>query len=89
MEILSELCDLYEKAKNLDGQNYVVVEMEKLDDQYNDIMDKAKDYLYNRKDEASSITGTVKSKVERLQQDEIAAREKIDKIEKRTQTKTR
>ena len=51
--------------------------MEKIDTEYSNIMDQAKKYLYNRKDESSSITGTV------LQQDEIDAQEKIKEIKKR------
>ena len=50
--------------------------MEKIDTEYSNIMDQAKKYLHNRKDESSSITGTV------LQQDEIDAQEKIKEIKK-------
>ena len=82
MILLTELSVLYEQSKNLDGQNRVVDEMEKIDTEYSNIMDQAKEYLYNRKDESSSITGTVRSKVRRLQQDEIDAQEKIKEIEK-------
>ena len=73
---------LYEQSKNLDGQNRVVDEMEKIDTEYSNIMDQAKEYLYNRKDESSSITGTVRSKVRRVQQDEVDAQEKIKEIER-------
>ena len=62
--------------------NLVVDEMEKIDTEYSNIMDQAKEYLYNRKDESSSITGTVRSKVRRFQQEEIDAREKMEEIEK-------
>ena len=82
MILLTELSVLYEQAKNLDGQNCLVDEMEKIDTEYSNIMDQAKEYLYNRKDESSSITGTVQSKVRRLQHDEIDAQEKIKEIEK-------
>ena len=82
MILLTELFVLYEQSKNLDGQNRVVDEMEKIDTEYSNIMDQAKEYLYNRKDESSSITGTVPSKVRRLQQDEIDAQEKIKEIER-------
>ena len=82
MILLTELSVLYEQAKNLDGQNCLVDEMEKIDTEYSNIMDQAKEYLYNRKDESSSITGTVPSKVRRLQQDEIDAQEKIKEIER-------
>ena len=82
MILLTELFVLYEQSKNLDGQNRVVDEMEKIDTEYSNIMDQAKEYLYNRKDESSSITGTVRSKVRRLQQDEIDAQEKIKEIAK-------
>ena len=82
MILLTELSVLYEQAKNLDGQNCLVDEMEKIDTEYSNIMDQAKEYLYNRKDESSSITGTVRSKVRRLQQDEIDAQEKIKEIER-------
>ena len=44
-------------------------------------MDQAKEYLYNWKDESSSITGTVWSKVRRFQQDKIDAQDKIKEIE--------
>ena len=54
--------------------------MEKIDTEYSNIMDQAKECLYNQKDESSSITGTVQSKVRRLQQDEIDAQEKIKEI---------
>ena len=37
--------------------------------------------MYNQKDESSNVTGTVQSKVRRLQQDEIDARENIKEIE--------
>ena len=80
MILLTELFVLYEQSKNLDGQNRVVDEMEKIDTEYSNIMDQAKEYLYNQKDESSSITGTVQSKVRRLQQDEIDAQEKIKEI---------
>ena len=80
--LLTELSVLYEQSKNLDGQNRVVDKMEKIDTEYSNIMDQAKEYLYNRKDESSSITGTVRSKVRRLQQDEIDAQEKIKEIAK-------
>ena len=80
--LLTELSVLYEQSKNLDGQNRVVDKMEKIDTEYSNIMDQAKEYLYNRKDESSSITGTVRSKVRRLQQDEIDAQEKIKEIER-------
>ena len=33
---------LYEQSKNLDGQNQVVDEMEKIDTEYSNIMDQAK-----------------------------------------------
>ena len=66
MILLTELSVLYEQSKNLDGQNRVVDEMEKIDTEYSNIMDHAKEYLHNRKDESSSITGTVRSKVRRL-----------------------
>ena len=82
MILLTELSVLYEQSKNLDGQNCLVDEMEKIDTEYSNIMDQAKEYLYNRKDESSSITGTVRSKVRRLQQDEIDAQEKIKEIER-------
>ena len=82
MVLLTELSVLYEQSKNLNRQNRVVHEMEKIDTEYSNIMDQAKEYLYNRKDESSSITGTVRSKVRRLQQDEIDAQEKIKEIEK-------
>ena len=80
--LLTELSVLYEQSKNLDGQNRVVDEMEKIDTEYSNIMDQAKEYLYNQKDESSGITGTVQSKVRRLQQDEIDPQEKIKEIEK-------
>ena len=80
--LLTELFVLYEQSKNLDGQNRVVDEMEKIDTEYSNIMNQAKEYLYNRKDESSSIAGTVPSKVRRLQQDEIDAQEKIKEIER-------
>ena len=51
--------------------------MEKIDTEYSNIIDQAKKYLYNRKDESSSITGTV------LQQDEIDAQEKIKEIKRK------
>ena len=79
---LTELSVLYDQSKDLDGQNRVVYETEKIDTEYSNIMDQAKEYLCNRKDESSSITGTVWSKVRRLQQDEIDAQEKIKEIEK-------
>ena len=60
--LLTELSVLYEQSKNLDGQNRVVDKMEKIDTEYSNIMDQAKEYLYNRKDESSIITGTVRSK---------------------------
>ena len=82
MILLTELFVLYEQSKNLDGQNRLVDEMEKIDTEYSNIMDQAKEYLYNRKDESSSITGNVRSKVRRLQQDEIDAQEKIKEIER-------
>ena len=82
MILLTELFVLYEQSKNLDGQNRVVDEMEKIDTEYSNIMNQAKEYLYNRKDESSSIAGTVPSKVRRLQQDEIDAQEKIKEIER-------
>ena len=53
--------------------------MEKIDTEYSNIMDQAKEYLYNRKDKSSSITVTVRSKLRRLQQDKIDAQEKIKK----------
>ena len=56
--------------------------MEKIDTEYSNMMDQAKEYLYNRKDESSSITGTVRSKVRRVQQDEVDAQEKIKEIER-------
>ena len=59
MILLTELFVLYEQSKNQDGQNRVVDEMEKIDTEYSNIMDQAKEYLYNQKDESSSITGTV------------------------------
>ena len=59
MILLTELSVLYEQSKNLDRRNRVVDEMEKIDTEYNNIMDQAKEYLYNRKDESSSITGFV------------------------------
>ena len=80
--MLTELSVLYEQSENLDGQNRVVDKMEKIDTEYSNIMDQAKEYLYNRKDESSSITGTVRSKVRRLQHDEIDAQEKIKEIAK-------
>ena len=80
MILLTELSVLYEQAKKLGRQNCVVHEMEKIDTEYSNIMDQAKEYLYNQKDESSSITGTVQSKVRRLQQDEIDAQEKIKEI---------
>ena len=46
-------------------------------------MNQAKEYLHNRIDELLSITGTVQSRVRRLQHEEIDARKKI------IQTKTR
>ena len=82
MTLLTELSVLYEQSKNLDRQNCVVDEMEKIDAEYSNIINQAKEYLYNQNDESSSITGTGQSKVRRLQQDEIDAREKIKEIEK-------
>ena len=61
----------------------MVDEMEKIHTEYSNIMNQAKKYLYNRKNESSSIIGTVQSKVRRLQQDEIDAQEKIKEIKKR------
>ena len=52
MKLLTELCVLYEQSKNLDRQNRIVGEMEKIDTEYSNIMDLAKEYLYNRKDES-------------------------------------
>ena len=49
----------------------------------------SKEYLYNQKDESSSVTGTVQSKVRELQQDEVDAWENIKKNRKIIQTKTR
>ena len=63
MILLTELSVLYEQSKNLDGKNRVVDEMEKIDTEYNNIIYQAKEYLYNRKDESSSTTGTARSKV--------------------------
>ena len=80
--MLTELSVLYEQSKNLHGQNRVVDKMEKIDTEYSNITDQAKEYLYNRKDESSVITGTVRSKVRRLQQDEIDAQEKVKEIAK-------
>ena len=80
--LLTELSVLYEQSKNLDGLNRVVDKMDKIDTEYSNIMDQAKEYLYNRKDESSIITGTVRSKVRRLQHDEIDAQEKIKEIAK-------
>ena len=71
MTLLSELSVLYEQSKNLDEQNRVVDQMKQIDEEYSNIIDQAKKYLYNRKDESSRITGTVQLKVRRLQQDEI------------------
>ena len=87
MILLTELSVLYEQSKEIDGQNPVVGEMEKIDTDYSNIMDQAKEYLYNRNDESSSITGTVQSKVRRLQQDEIDVQEKIKEIEKKFKQK--
>ena len=70
MILLTELSVLYEQPKRVDGKYRVVGEMEKIDTNYSNIMDQAKEYLYNRKDKSSSINGTVQSKVRRLQQDE-------------------
>ena len=42
MILLTELSVLYEQSKNLDGQNRVVDEMEKIDTEYSNIMDQAK-----------------------------------------------
>ena len=39
--------------------------------EYNNIMDQAEGYLCSRRGETSSITNSVRSKVERLQLDEI------------------
>ena len=36
--------------------------MEKIGTEYSNIIDQAKEYLYNRKDESSSITGTYDQK---------------------------
>ena len=47
MILLTELSVLYEQLKNLDGQDRVVNEMENIDTEYSDIMDQAKEYLYN------------------------------------------
>ena len=65
MTLLTELSALYEQSKIIDRQNQVVAEMEK--------KNEVKEYLYNQKDESSSVTGTVQSKVRGLQQDEIDA----------------
>ena len=52
MKLLTELSVLYEQSKNLDRQIRIVGEMEKIDTEYSNIMDLAKEYLYNRKDES-------------------------------------
>ena len=39
MSLLTEFSVLYEQSKNLDGQNRVVDEMEKIDAEYNNVMD--------------------------------------------------
>ena len=82
MILLTKLSVLYEQSKSLDGQSRMVDEMGKIDTEYSNIMDQGKEYLYNRNDESSSVTGTVRSNVRRLQQDEPDAREKIKEIEK-------
>ena len=41
MILLTELYVLYEQSKNLEGQNHVVDEMEKIDTKYSNIMDQA------------------------------------------------
>ena len=87
MILLTELSVLHEQPKRIDGKNRVVGEMEKIDTDYSNIMDQAKEYLYKRKDESSSISGTVQSKVRKLQQDEIDAQEKIKEIEKKFKQK--
>ena len=81
MTLLTELSVLYQQSKNLDGKNCMVDEMEKIDEEYSNIMDKVTKYLYNRKDESSNITGTLQSKVRRCQLDGIHARGKIREIE--------
>ena len=39
VSLLTEFSVLYEQSKNLDGQNRVVDEMEKIDAEYNNVMD--------------------------------------------------
>ena len=80
MTLLTELSVLYQRSKDLDGKNCMVDEIEKIDEEYSNIMDQVTKYLYNRKDESSNITGTLQSKV-RCQLDGIHARGKIREIE--------
>ena len=80
MTLLTELSVLYQRSKDLDGKNCMVDEIEKIDEEYSNIMDQVTKYLYNRKDESSNITGTLQSKV-RCQLDGIRARGKIREIE--------
>lgn len=77
MALLTELSVLHEQSKNIGRQNCVIHEMEKIDGKNSNIMDQAKEYLHNRIDELLSITGTVQSRVRRLQHQEIDARKKI------------
>ena len=71
---------LYKELQNVDEKNRVVDEIKKKYEEYSNIMDQAKKYSYNRKDEPSSIIASLQSKVRRLQHDEIDARGKIKKI---------
>ena len=63
MILLTKLSVLYEQSKDLDRQNRVVDEIEKIVTEYSNIMDQAKEYLYNRKEELQvDCYCTIKSK---------------------------
>ena len=55
MELLSALSDEYAQRKDKANWQKIAVEVEKIDAEFTEVQDRAQEYLYNRKAEASSI----------------------------------
>lgn len=61
METMASLSDLYIKHKELEKGKKVVIEMEKLEDEFSTASETAREYLDSRRDDRSSVTSEILS----------------------------
>ena len=83
MEVMTELSQLHSEAGNDLGQDAIADELEQLEREFTEAMALAEDYLFRRKDDASTVRRTTRSQIQRLQEDERRQQKKRDEMKRK------